>query len=122
MDSRAQKRENESNDGTHSSSLSSHLQQESKQQEAPAAKSADYQTLFWVPLLFKTATNVENLIGEMLDLIQDFEYKTFPLLFSRKANNTTTAEMQAVSSRPFREEAVTGVLRSRGFEKLPLGF
>jgi CRP-like cAMP-binding protein len=76
MDSRAQKRENESNDGSHSSSLSSHLQQESKQQqEAPAAKSADYQTLFWVPLLFKTATNVENLIGEMLDLIQDFEYK-----------------------------------------------
>jgi hypothetical protein len=37
--------------------------------------SKNYQTLFWVPLLFQTATNVENLIGEMLDLIQDFEYK-----------------------------------------------
>lgn len=32
-------------------------------------------TLFWVPMLFKTAKQAENLIEEMLDLIQDFEFK-----------------------------------------------
>lgn len=32
----------------------------------------EYQTLFWVPMLFQTAKNAENLIEEMLDAIQDF--------------------------------------------------
>lgn len=32
----------------------------------------EYQTLFWVPMLFQTAKNAENLIEEMLDMIQDF--------------------------------------------------
>ena len=68
--SRAQQSDNDnvtSGNESRTSSMSFHIQQE--------GKSADYQTLFWVPLLFKTAANVENLIGEMLDLIQDFEYK-----------------------------------------------
>lgn len=32
----------------------------------------EYQTLFWVPMLFQTAKNTEALLEEMLDLIQDF--------------------------------------------------
>lgn len=32
----------------------------------------EYQTLFWVPMLFQTAKNAESLIDEMLELIQDF--------------------------------------------------
>ena len=32
----------------------------------------EYQTLFWVPMLFQTAKNAENLIDEMLDAIQEF--------------------------------------------------
>lgn len=39
-------------------------------QETGMAK--EYQTLFWVPMLFQTAKNAESLIEEMLDLIQDF--------------------------------------------------
>mmetsp|Transcript_19248 Transcript_19248/g.32206 ORF Transcript_19248/g.32206 Transcript_19248/m.32206 type:complete len:894 (+) Transcript_19248:43-2724(+) len=32
----------------------------------------EYQTLFWVPMLFQTCKNAETLIEEMLDNIQDF--------------------------------------------------
>lgn len=32
----------------------------------------EYQTLFWVPMLFQTAKNAEHLIDEMLEMIQDF--------------------------------------------------
>eukprot|EP01038_Epipyxis_sp_PR26KG_P013946 gene13946-18703_t len=32
----------------------------------------EYQTLFWVPMLFQTAKNAENLIEEMLGLIGEF--------------------------------------------------
>lgn len=38
--------------------------------------SKEYQTLFWVPMLFQTAKNAEALIEEMLDLIQDFHDET----------------------------------------------
>jgi hypothetical protein len=41
-----------------------------EEQKTSAAK--EYQTLFWVPMLFQTAKNAENLIEEMLDAIQDF--------------------------------------------------
>lgn len=30
----------------------------------------EYQTLFWVPMLFQTAKQAEGLIDEMLDMIQ----------------------------------------------------
>ncbi len=32
----------------------------------------EYQTLFWVPMLFQTAKNAESLIEDMLELIGDF--------------------------------------------------
>lgn len=32
----------------------------------------EYQTLFWVPMLFQTAKTAESLMEEMLDMIQDF--------------------------------------------------
>jgi hypothetical protein len=32
----------------------------------------EYQTLFWVPMLFQTATAAENVIDEMLEMITTF--------------------------------------------------
>jgi hypothetical protein len=40
--------------------------------EEQKSSGKEYQTLFWVPMLFQTAKNAENLIEEMLDAIQDF--------------------------------------------------
>lgn len=40
--------------------------------EHKSSSAKEYQTLFWVPMLFQTAKNAENLIEEMLDMIQDF--------------------------------------------------
>ena len=40
--------------------------------ESTLGSQKEYQTLFWVPMLFQTAKNAENLIEEMLDMIQDF--------------------------------------------------
>ena len=41
-------------------------------EEHKSSSTKEYQTLFWVPMLFQTAKNAENLIEEMLDMIQDF--------------------------------------------------
>jgi hypothetical protein len=32
----------------------------------------EYQTLFWVPMIFQTAKKIENQVNEMLDLIKEF--------------------------------------------------
>lgn len=41
-------------------------------EEQKTSSAKEYQTLFWVPMLFQTAKNAETLIEEMLDMIQDF--------------------------------------------------
>lgn len=45
----------------------------------------EYQTLFWVPMLFQTAKNAENLIDEMLDAIQDFHDSDPTIHIQRKS-------------------------------------
>jgi CRP-like cAMP-binding protein len=45
---------------------------QSKMDNEPSKESKEYQTLFWVPMLFQTAKNTEILIEEMLEMIQDF--------------------------------------------------
>lgn len=37
-----------------------------------SSETKEYQTLFWVPMLFQTAKSAYSLIDEMLDMIQDF--------------------------------------------------
>jgi CRP-like cAMP-binding protein len=41
-------------------------------EENGSSEAKEYQTLFWVPMLFQTAKNTELLIEEMLEMIQDF--------------------------------------------------
>lgn len=36
----------------------------------------EYQTLFWVPMLFQTAKQAESLIDEMLDMIQVISFSS----------------------------------------------
>ena len=47
-------------------------EQKSSPLESGGQAAKEYQTLFWVPMLFQTAKNAETLIDEMLDMIQDF--------------------------------------------------
>lgn len=35
----------------------------------------EYQTLFWMPMIFQTANKVEEQLQEMLELIADFQEK-----------------------------------------------
>lgn len=41
----------------------------------------EYQTLFWVPMLFQTTKQAESLIDEMLDMIQVYSHSHYWFLF-----------------------------------------
>ena len=41
----------------------------------PQTEAKEYQTLFWVPMLFQSATNATHLIDDMINLIDEFHSK-----------------------------------------------
>jgi hypothetical protein len=72
----------------------------------------DYQTLFWVPMLFQTAKNVENLIEEMLDMIQDFHDSNAPTVVRksiRRVNGAPRRRQQILGEVLDSEAAITRV-------------
>ncbi len=78
--------------------------------EAPPAEEEvkEYQTLFWVPMLFQTAKNVEGLIDEMLDMIQDFHDSNAPTVIRRQSlrrNNGAPRRRQQILGEVLDSEA-----------------
>jgi hypothetical protein len=60
------------------------LSEETADDIAPVGEK-EYQTLFWVPMLFQTVKNTEALIEEMLDMIQDFHDQDHTVVVPRKS-------------------------------------
>lgn len=54
-------------------------------EEQPMEEMKEYQTLFWVPMLFQTAKNAEGLMEEMLEMIQDFHDHNMVMTAPRKS-------------------------------------
>lgn len=46
----------------------------------------EYQTLFWVPMLFQTAKQAETLIDEMLEMIQVSDAVYASVAWTRKSD------------------------------------
>jgi CRP-like cAMP-binding protein len=66
----------------------------------------EYQTLFWVPMLFQTAKQAETLIDEMLDMIQDFhDMNQKTTLQSRRQS---VMKVKGVGNPPKRRQQIFG--------------
>eukprot|EP01040_Poterioochromonas_malhamensis_P016161 gene16161-18277_t len=68
----------------------------------PSNEAKEYQTLFWVPMLFQTAKNAELLIEEMLDMIQDFHDE------DAAANRKSFISMKKAPGQPKRRQQILG--------------
>jgi CRP-like cAMP-binding protein len=62
----------------------------------------EYQTLFWVPMLFQTAKSTELLIEEMLDMIQDFHDEDMA------ANRKSFIQQKKLPGQPKRRQQILG--------------
>lgn len=65
----------------------------------------EYQTLFWVPMLFQTVKTTENLIEEMLTTIQEFHEHNNLTGFSRRSS---IQEGKRLPSAPKRRQQILG--------------
>lgn len=66
-----------------------------------ATEPKEYQTLFWVPMLFQTAKNTENLLEDMLNMIQDFHDENM-------AENTIRRSILKKPGAPKRRQQILG--------------
>lgn len=80
--------------------------------EADGDTIKEYQTLFWVPMLFQTAKNAESLIDEMLEMIDEFHSQEVTpgvrkSILDKRANGTTQKRRQQILGDVLDSEAIT---------------
>ncbi len=75
---------------------------------ATIAVNKEYQTLFWVPMLFQTAKNAESLIEDMLDLIQDFHDQTLSNSLKDNDGRRMSTDLQKVPGQHKRRQQILG--------------
>ena len=70
-----------------------------QQQQVNKTKMKDYQTLFWVPMLFQTSSSTQDVITEMLDKINEFH---------EDSSDTVPAKRPSVTSSGKRRQQILG--------------